>query len=279
MDTRPGTQGAQRPIDVWDVESFDPALRAHLDVHADVIRDYRAESHRLFEERERQTLRGPPEQNVHGPAYIALKESVTALMERRTIRAWHYARLTDAEIAVIRAHGMQPMDLDLIARRLDAAVGAGDLDRRTADSLFAASPFHEQVLGNREARIWLMARPWPADYDGVSELLDAWGGESISFNHAEGPLHTLLRRIARGRILEVAIPLAATTRAACVADNVIDHYGFLLGCTGGWGGGADIVAVEPIPPDWILDVHSEGDPAYEAMARGYPARFRHDDDA
>lgn len=264
---------ADQWIDVWDVETFDPELRAVLDDHSELIRSYWRESRRLFDEREAQTLRGPPTENIHGPPYVRLKERMTALIERRTIRAWHFTRLTEQEVQAIRLGGMQLMSLELIARRLDAAVIEGVVARDTADALYAASPYHGQIADSRSARVWLTATPYPIEDSGVEELLAAWGGESISFNHHDGRLHELLRTIGRPRILEIALPLAATTRAACAAENVLDHYSFRLGCTGGWGGGADIVAVEPIRPEWILKVHSAGDPSFEAMACGYPERF------
>ncbi|HET9640269.1 MAG TPA: hypothetical protein VFP12_13785 [Allosphingosinicella sp.] len=260
-------------IDVWDVDTFDTELRTLLDDHSELIRSYWRESSRLFMEREAQTLRGPPEENIHGGAYVRLKERLGGLMERRTIRAWHFTRLTEQEVESIRLAGMQPMSLDLIQHRLAAVVGEGLLHRHDSEALYATSPFHDRLADGRSARIWLAATPYPIDDSGVRELLELWGGESVSFIHRQGRLHELLRTIGRPRILEIALPLAATTRAFSAGENVLDHYSFRLGCTGGWGGGADIVAVEPIRPDWILKVHSAGDPSFEAMARGYPERF------
>lgn len=38
------------------------------------------------------------------------------LMEVRTIRAWHYTRITDTEIDVLRQNGIYPYSLYTIAR-------------------------------------------------------------------------------------------------------------------------------------------------------------------
>ena len=264
-------------IDVWDVETFDPALRLFLDDHQTVIADYWAESQRLFIAREAQTVRGPPEENVYGFQYQRLKEDAAVLLKARTIRAWHFTRLTDPEVAAIRTDGMRPMSLELIERRLSQLVKLGIIDRATAHQLFAASPYHRQFQGNREGRIWLSAQPYPLDDSGVTGLMGGWGGESVNFDHLDGPIAKLLWSIGQPRVIEVSLPLAVTTRAYQAAENVLDSFSFTLGCNGGWGGGADIVAVEPIKPGWIRAIHSPGERQFEAMGRGYPARFKADE--
>jgi hypothetical protein len=40
-------------------------------------------------------------------------------METRTIRAWHYTRLTDAEVVAMRMTGISLSSLDAIRQRLD----------------------------------------------------------------------------------------------------------------------------------------------------------------
>jgi len=265
-------------IDVWDVSTFDDALLSILEDHAQLIRNYRAESVRLRREREVQSPRGPHKENRFGPALSSFREAMTELMTERTIRAWHFTRLTAGETAIIRAAGMQPMTLALIARRLDAAVDAGDLDREFADHLYADSPFHHQIEANRENKIWLTAQPYLLDDSGVAELLDRWGGESISFVHRDGAVLDRLQQVGSGCVLEIALPLRVTTRVAEAAQNVIDAFSASIGVDGGWGGGADMVAVQPIEPEWIIAIHREGDPAFDAIGRGYPASFAVDSD-
>lgn len=260
-------------LDVWDVSTFDDALFSMLEDHAQLIRDHREESVRMDREREAQSPRGPRKENRFGPAMSAFHATVTELMTERTIRAWHFTRLTAGERAIIREAGMQPMTLELIARRLDAAVAAGYLDRNFADGLYAESPFHHQIAGNRENRIWLTAQPYPIDDSGVEELLDRWGGESISFVHREGAVLDRLKQVGSGCVLEVALPLKITTRVGEASENVIDAFSASIGVDGGWGGGADMVAVQPIQPECIIAIHREGDPTYDAIGRGYPTNF------
>ncbi len=260
-------------IDVWDIETFDTELRSFLEQHAELIRNFWAESRRLFEEREKQTVRGFHEQNVFGPPHSALYADVTVMMAERTIRAWHYTRLTDGEAAMIQAKGMRPMSLNLIRRRLDAMVEAGELSSTVGDNLFAASPYHEQIDGNRNDKIWLSSQPFEMDDSMVTGLVNGWGGESLNFAHQEGPIADLLGTIGRPRVIEFALPLRITTRIESAAKDVVDTYSFALDCQGAWGGGSDIVVVEPIPPEMILAIHSPAETDYERFGRGYPARW------
>jgi hypothetical protein len=264
---------AQTLIDVWDVETFDPELAGFLDRNRELIRDYRIEDRRLFDEREKQTLRGPPEQNIHGPAYAALKDDAGALMLGRTIRAWHFTRLTSAERMDILANGMGLMSLPVIMRRLDLQVEAGAMDRATAQRLYAASPFHHQIDGNRDGKIWLTAQPYPLDHSSVTGLVERWGGESVNFDHQDSVFSELLKSIGEPSVIEVALPLAITTRAGCAGVNVIDAYAASMGVSGGWGGGADMVAIEPITPEMIRKIHVAGDAEFATMGRGFPPRF------
>lgn len=260
-------------IDVWDIDTFDAELRAFLERHAGLMRDFWSQSRGLFEERERQTIRGYHEQNVFGPSHSALYAHVTAMMAERTIRAWHYTRLTDGEVAAIRAEGMHPMSLDLIRRRLDAMITAGELEHSVADQLFEASPYHDQYEGSRDDKIWLSSQPFELDDSMVTGLVTGWGGESLNFDHQEGPMAGVLEAIGRPRVIEVALPLRITTRIDSAAKDVVDAYSFSLGCEGAWGGGSDIVAVEPISAEWILTIHSPGEAHFERLGRGYPASW------
>ena len=260
------------PIDVWDIETYDPELRALLEGEAELIASYWNTGRQIWLEREAQTRRGPMLANPYGASYYAFCEELGRVMETRTIRAWHFTRLTDGEVAWLRESGLQPMNLELIGQRLDRLTAAGDVEAPFAAQLYAASPYHQDELGSRNGKIWLTTDPFPIDDSGVRELLSDWGGESLSFTHREGAVKDRLQQIGRSRILEVALPLATTTRAYCVAGAVLEIYACALGCERN-GGSCDLVAVEPLGPQSILAVHSQGDPQFEIMGRGYPPRF------
>jgi hypothetical protein len=57
-------------------------------------------------------------------------------MVERSIRAWHFTRLADHEVAAVRAKGLQPMTLALIAERLEADQQAGLIDAQFSVQLY-----------------------------------------------------------------------------------------------------------------------------------------------
>ncbi|MGN7929410.1 hypothetical protein [Sphingopyxis sp. 22461] len=258
------------PIDVWNPRTYDPELQGFLAEASPLITDYWQEDRRLDAERAADGHRGAPVQNRYGPAYSQLRDSAAVLVGERRVRAYHYTRLIPREVEAIRHGGMQPMTMAAIKARLALLVEEGLIDAATAEALFASSCYHQQVGGNRENRIWLTTHPYPTDYDGVSELLGKWGGESVAFNHIEGPMGDTLAAIGTPAIVEVDLPLWTTTRAFSVAGCILDTQAKALGLSEGWDSSADLVAVEPLAPDWIRAIHLEGEATYKAFGRTYP---------
>lgn len=87
-ETHPETPLAARLIDVWDVETFGPELTACLTEHADLMAGYYARSNKILLDHDlgrARTLIRPD--NEFAAAFGALIETVTALMDMRTIRA------------------------------------------------------------------------------------------------------------------------------------------------------------------------------------------------
>lgn len=128
-------------IDVWDVETFDCELRRELDAHTDVIHDYMLTSRRQWLERESPDSTMPYPGNPYAGEFMRVNEHIVQLMEVRTIRAWHYTRLTDAEVDVLRQGGIYPSSLDTIRSRFTAQVVAGEFSQEIADRLLAESPY------------------------------------------------------------------------------------------------------------------------------------------
>ncbi|WP_395396222.1 hypothetical protein WBP07_20175 (plasmid) [Novosphingobium sp. BL-8A] len=104
-------------IDVWNVETFGE-LCGDLDLHADVILDYMITSRRQWLERQASghTMRYP--ENPSAGEFMWGTEHIVQLMEARTIRAWHYTRLIDAEIDTPRRGGIYPSSLDTLRSAL-----------------------------------------------------------------------------------------------------------------------------------------------------------------
>jgi hypothetical protein len=146
-----------RPIDVWNVASFDETLLAKLRKEERLVRDCLTTRQRLFQEQEAAGGRILVQENVYGQAFQAFVEDVGRDMNSRVIRAWHYTRLSDDELELVSSHGLHPSTLDSLRRRLDARVKAGAFSSKTADALYAASPIHHQP--RRTGKFYMASEP------------------------------------------------------------------------------------------------------------------------
>ena len=264
----------EKLIDVWDSETFDDALLGDLRAAAAVVRDYMAAEKRI--DLEYQTARKskwqPRQSNSYASEYQDLVEGTIApAMNKRTIRAWHYTRLTDSEAALLRTDGIYISTLKTIRMRLDNQIAAGSLSAKTADALYAASPFHEQH-DVRSNRFWMTSHPSPIDDSGVTELLGKWGGEGVSFPRQDVEQIDSLEGIGRPRVIEIALPLNATNRACAAAQAVVASFGRTLGCEPD-PAAFDLYSTRNLCPATVLNILTEGDPNFERLARGHPISF------
>ena len=259
-------------IDVWNIDTFDNELRGDLDAHADLIRNYMITSRRQSREHEASDHRMPYPENPHAGEFLALNEHITQLMEARTIRAWHYTRMTDPEIDTLRLKGIYPSSLDNIRSRFDAQVDAGAFSQEVADRLFADSPYQSDHLNARSGMFWMTSRPVDIEDGGVAVFLESWGGEAAHFSQEDEAIQDLLKQIGRPRVLEIAMPLSYSRRSSFAAEAVLATYGRTLGCQPDKQA-FDLYSQQPLSPAHILAVHSEGEPNFSVMARGYPAGF------
>jgi hypothetical protein len=94
-----------RPLDQCvGCSSFDPELTALLHDQLDIITVYVARDRQIFLAHElgRSCSLMQPD-NVHAAVFHALQDAMGEAMQTRSIRAWHYTRMTDAEVALTRA--------------------------------------------------------------------------------------------------------------------------------------------------------------------------------
>jgi hypothetical protein len=260
------------PIDVWNVATFDDELAAHLRAAADLIRDYLTTSRRQYLEREASDHTQPYPINPYGSEYVAYTDGLVPWMQARSIRAWHYTRMTDAEAAALQRDGVHLSDLAAIRRRLDGQIAAGAFSADVAEALFVGSPFQSEQLESRSGKFWMVSHPRDIEDSGVELLLESWGGEAVYFWQRDPDLQSLLKRIGRPRVIELAVPLAATNHAYSAGRAVVSAYARTLGCHAE-GGAFDLYARQALGPEAILKIHSEGDTTFGAIARGYPAGF------
>lgn len=259
-------------IDVWDIDTFDSELRDDLDAHAELIRNYMITSHRQSREHEASDHRMPYPENPHAGEFMSVKEHIMRLMEARTIRAWHYTRMTDTEIDALRQTGIYPSSLDTIRSRFAAQVVTGAFSQEIADRLFADSPYQGDQFDARSGKFWMTSHPVDIEDGGVAVFLESWGGEAAYFWQQDAALQDMLKEIGRPRVLEIAMPLLHSRHIYSAAEAVVATYGRTLGCQPDKHA-FDLYSQQPLGPAQILAVHSEGEPDFGAIARGYPVGF------
>lgn len=263
------------PIDVWDVATFDAALRVELDQNAELIRAYVDRDNAIFLEHDhgsspRRSLIRP--ENEHAGAYMRLTERIMAVMNERTIRAWHYTRMTDDDVARLGADGIRLSTPEMLRERLDRLVAAGLLTDEQAERLFAKSPFNSYQGKIRANKFYLVSHPQALTCSGVRGLLGFWGGEVASFFVQDEEMATPLAAIGASRVVEVATPVSATRNAYNAGEAVIGAYARSLGCVES-GHAFDVCAIQALPRDAVLRIHTRGEPDFEAMIGTYPPGY------
>lgn len=259
-------------IDVWDVTTFDPELVAELQKNRDLIHQYRETERQQLQARDASDKRMPYPENPYAAAYLELKEYLAGIMISRTIRAWHYSRMVEAEIASIKRDGLYLATMESFRARLDARVEAGDFDRSVANQLFADSPFQSQQFDGRTGKLWAVSHPAPSSSGAVDRLLGSWGGEASYFWQGDLALQSLLRTLGKPTILEVAMPLAFTNRSFRAAEAVIGAFAATLGSPASKEV-FDLYSVAPLGAERILAIHTEKDAVFSSVGRGYPTGY------
>jgi hypothetical protein len=170
-------------IDVWDCATFDADLVDQLESEVDLMLRYYETDQRIFLEHDlgrgagRSILRP---KNQYAERFSQITEAVAEPVAERTIRAWHYTRLTDAEVEVLRRDGVHLSTPESLRQRLDAIVAAGALSPKAVNELYARSPFHSDQHGGRVNRFWMTSHPIDVKDGGVEPLMKHWGGEVVS---------------------------------------------------------------------------------------------------
>ena len=218
---------AKPNIDVWDVRTLDPDLLMRLQANIDLIRSYFEMERQIFLSHDlgngpgRSILR--PD-NPHANAFYKLLEMIGLQMETRTIRAFHYTRLTDDEVISLLRNGIHGSTPETLRQRLEVVVASGYLDRDVADRLYAASPFHSEQRRFRSGKFWLTSYPATVDDRGVIPLMERWGGEVASMWVSDPALLEPLLKLGRARVIEVAAPLRVTNHSYDASRAVVATF-------------------------------------------------------
>jgi len=256
-------------IDVWDFATFDGALSELLQGRSDLIRDYLATSRRHYIDRELSNHTQPHAFNPFAEDYGQFVETIGREMGSRTIRAWHYCRMTDAEVLALRSDGIHLSTPDTLRRRLASMVAAGMMSENEAEGLFAASPFHSSQLQSRSNKYWMVSTPVPPDDSGVELLLSRWGGEVTYFWLRDQGLIDRVTQLGRARVIEVAVPVAATRHSYSTGSAVVATFARTLGCKPDRNS-FDLYTKQALGPEAILAVRTEGEDEFMSLASTYP---------
>jgi hypothetical protein len=181
----------------------------------------------------------------------------------------------DDEADAIIVRGAVPSTLETIKARLDRQVGAGLFTSEMADALFTASPFHGSQHDARAGKFWLTSLPRTIDDGGVELLLSSWGGEAVYFWQDDEMLQAQLATLGRPRVIEAAVPLALTNHRYDASCALVASFARTLGCQTDTPS-FDLYVTQPLGPEAILAVHSEGDMIFDQIGRGYPTDFASD---
>lgn len=259
-------------IDVWNIDTFDGDLRRDLDAQADDIRNYIVTSRHQCLEHEASDHTDPLPANPYTDAFNWVTEHIMGLMEVRTIRDWHYTRQTDAEIDALRRGGIYLSSLNSIQTRFAAQAATGAFTQEVADCLFADSPYQSAQIASRSDKFWMISHPVEINDSGVKPLLASWGGESAYFWQRNTELKDMLKRIGQPLVLEIAMPLVHSRHSYSAAVAVIATYGRMLGCQPD-AHSFDLYTQQPLGREHIIAINSQGEPNFDAIARGYPSGF------
>jgi hypothetical protein len=155
---------------------------------------------------------------------VGLQEAIGQAMERRTIRAFHYTRLTDDEVVTLQRDGIHLSTPASLQSRLDDIVAAGGLTREVADQLYANSPFHSDQREARSGKFWMTSHPVAVGDGGVRPLMEHWGGEVASMWMKDEALLAPLGALGMPRIIEVAVPMCSTRHSFRAGKAVIATF-------------------------------------------------------
>jgi hypothetical protein len=162
---------------------------------------------------------------------------------------------------------------DFMLQRLSNAVLDGHLTDNEMAEIIENSPLQYVEGKIRSGKFYLTGTPQPIDDFGIRYLLNVWGGEVVNMHLKEhGELWQRLQQIGRPRIIEVASPLALCGHHQDCDLRVIQTFADSVGCPTR-DEGIDFWIGEPLSPEAILAIHTEGDEAFQQMARGYPIGY------
>jgi hypothetical protein len=188
-------------LDIEHVDRWPAELQAFLEEHHELFRGYEEHGY-WFEHHERRLA------------------ELAELLKRYSLRGLHCSRLTEDEIRTIECNGMSLPSEEMLHRRIDARVAAGEMSPEAAQGYKAANQAAEK---NRAGRIWFcFFRPGIAGERGIGDLLRHWGGEAL-YNSHDG-LAGGLQSIGVPVLIEADVPIAWMRPLSSLPDKVVRRF-------------------------------------------------------
>ena len=139
------------------------------------------------------------------------------------IPGWHCSRLTEAEVYGIRSKGMKPPNAEMLARRIDALMEAGEITPEMGRRLKLENQAGDK---NRAGRTWFcFFPPSNAGEDGIARFFRHWGGEALYFCHENDPvLSSAISCIGTPCLVEADVPIASLRMHGALEQAIYRRY-------------------------------------------------------
>jgi hypothetical protein len=181
-------------------------LRAYLDTHHDLFLGW-------------ETGQSRPAASTYDRAIYGLIDA----LQPYAITGWHCSRLTDAEVGEILRNGMQLPDAEMLARRIDALLEAGQITYDIARRLKAENQADEP---NRAGMVWFcFFPPRIAGEAGIERFFRYWGGEALYNSHEEDSItSSAISCIGTPSLVEADVPIASLEKHGGLAFKVVRRF-------------------------------------------------------
>jgi hypothetical protein len=263
-------------IDLWDIGTYDNDIRDHLESHKEIIDGY-------FELERRKDIMVaklatwvPIQPNRFVGDYEAAVRELGEIMSTKTLRTFHYTRMTGDEVESVQAEGIVPTSVDSLTKRVDRQVAAGRLTPEQATTIIKRTRL-PMDFGVRKG-FWSTTVPLHPDDSAVKLLVEHWGGESaywLLVGTDDEDLISVLKEIGHRRVFEIALPLAEANGGLAgfsAARTAVGEYARSLGHEL-HPAVLELDIEHCLPASNILRIHSEGEEDYKVIGRGYPTTF------
>lgn len=175
--------------------------------------------------------------------------------------------LADHEVEDIKANGITLLDIDLVSRRIGAAVRAGLLSSDHGDRLARTNQAAERY---RAGMLWFcFFRPAIAGDGGIGDLLRFWGGEPIYNSHDRDPeIGPIIAAIGKPAIVVAEIPIAwcGGDRGLRLAMNIGQRLVVAQGTPSRNSSNVEENIKQHLPGAFIRQVHVHPSPEFMRLA-------------